>query len=193
MMKLLPAIIFSAWCLSLSRAWSSPTTNNNHQQNSGLSRRSCLEGLAAGVMGVALLPKPAFADVTNRVASPAALRSVKRAQKQLQNLLPPAQANDYMQIKTFLRKAPFADVRQKSFVLLRGGEDGPNAQTLESTYKAFIASVEQIDNTAGLGMRGRKIPELRLTEEFYVVESTMEAFLKVAIEDNEIPVQDSSE
>jgi len=136
-----------------------------------------------------MLPKPAFADVTNKVASSTALRSVKRAQKQLKDLSPSAQANDFAQVKAFLRTPPFVDVRKNCFVLIRGGEDGPKADELQSTYKAFISSVEKIDGTASLGMRGRKIPDSQMSEEYIVIESAMQDFVRVAEETTEIPVQ----
>lgn len=155
-----------------------------------MSRRTCLEGLVAGVVvGGALLPKPAFADVTNKIAGSTALKSVKRAQKQLKDLLPSAQSNDFVQVKAFLRTPPFVDVRKNCYILVRGGEDGPKADELQSTYKAFIASVEKIDGSASLGIRGRKIPDLQLSEEFLVIESTMKEFIRVAEEATEIPVQ----
>ena len=37
-------------------------------------------------------------------------------------------------------------------------------------------------------MRGRTIPELQLLEEYALVESSMQEFLRVAEEANEIPV-----
>jgi hypothetical protein len=60
---------------------------------------------------------------------------------------------------------------------------------LDVVYKAFVASIEKIDNTAGLGYRGRKIPQLQLSEQYLVVQSTLADFLKVAEEAAEIPVQ----
>ena len=154
-----------------------------------ISRKALLEGLAAGVIGSAILPGVANADITNKVASTEALRKVKRAQKQLNKLLPIAQANDFLEVKAFLRTPPFADVRKYAFTLVRGGEDGPKAVELEKSYKAFIASIEKIDSTSSLGIRGRKIPQLQMSEEYVVIESTMQAFLKVAEEAAEIPVQ----
>jgi len=140
-------------------------------------------------MGLVQIPNPALADVTNKVASPAALRSVKRAQKQLSDLQPVAAADDFVQVKAFLRTPPFSDVRKNCFVIVRGGDEGPMAEELQSTYKAFIASIEKIDSTASLGMRGRKIPEIQLSEEYLLVESSINDFIKVAEEATLLPLE----
>lgn len=154
-----------------------------------ITRRSLVEGIVGGAVGFTILPNAAFADVTNKVASSGALRNVKRSQSQLRDLVPATQENDFVAVKGFLRTPPFADVRKSCFTVVRGGEDGPKSQDLQKTYKAFIASIEKIDSTASLGIRGRKIPPLQLTEEYAVVESTIQAFIAVAEEANEIPVQ----
>ena len=60
---------------------------------------------------------------------------------------------------------------------------------MDGVYKAFIASIEKIDSTASLGFRGRKIPQLQLSEEYLVVQSALTDFIKVAEEAAEIPVQ----
>lgn len=166
------------------KGWSSPKIDSN-----GVSRRKCMEGVVAGALGISFMPTVASADVTNKVASPAALRSVKRAQKQLKDLLPVTERNDFVQVKAVLRTPPFSDVRKNCFVIVRGGDDGPKADELQSTYKAFIASIEKIDSTASLGIRGRAIPQMQLSEEYKAVESSMQAFVIVAEAANEIPVQ----
>ena len=56
-------------------------------------------------------------------------------------------------------------------------------------YKQFIASVEKIDGTASLGSRGRKIPDLQMSDEYLVIEKSMDEFIKVATAASEIPVQ----
>mmetsp|Transcript_77990 Transcript_77990/g.226267 ORF Transcript_77990/g.226267 Transcript_77990/m.226267 type:complete len:190 (-) Transcript_77990:167-736(-) len=172
--------------LSFAGAW---TPITSPKKNEGLTRRQYVETLSAAVIAGASLPKPAYADVTNKVASSTALRSVKRSQKQLKDLLPAAQSNDFTQVKAFLRTPPFAEVRKNCFILVRGGEDSPKAAELDSAYKAFIASIEKIDSTASLGIRGRKIPDLQMSDEYQVIESAMSDFIKVAEEAAEVPVQ----
>ena len=80
-------------------------------------------------------------------------------------------------------------MRKVAFVLVRGGEDGPKAEQLTASYKSFIASLEKIDSTSSLGIRGRKIPQLQLSEEYQVIESSMKDFVAVAEAAAEIPVQ----
>jgi hypothetical protein len=169
------------------------------QAGSMISRRSLLDGLVVGAIGLGgsiLLPGSAHADVdvtskiaaaTSIIGGPAALRNVKRAQKGLGGLLPLAEANDFLEVKSFLRTPPFAEVRRNAFILVRGAEDGPNAVELQATYTLFIASMEKIDGTASLGARGRNIPELQMSGEYRVIESSMKDFLKVAEEAVAIP------
>jgi hypothetical protein len=154
-----------------------------------ISRQALLEGLAVSVAGTLLFPGTAHADITSKVGSSSALRNVKRAQNQLDKLLPFAEAKDFMAVKEFLRTSPFTEVRKNCFILIRGGEDGPKADALLGTYKSFISSVEQIDGTASLGIRGSKISQLQMSEEYSVVVSTMRDFLEVAEEAVEIPMQ----
>lgn len=148
-----------------------------------------MNGVVAGIVGSTVLPGDAKADVTNKVASATALRNLKRAQKQLGKLETIAKENDFAGVKEFLRTPPFGDSRKYCFTLVRGAEDGPKVEALDAVYKAFIGSIENIDNTASLGFRGRKIPDLQLSEQYLVVESTLADFLKVAEEAAEIPVQ----
>ena len=161
----------------------------NGWSSSNISRKSFVGGLVTGMIGNSLLPNVANADITNKVASSTALRDVKRAQKQLEKLATPVETNDFTGVKAFLRTPPFADVRKNCFVLVRGAEDGPKVEEMDGVYKAFIASIEKIDSTASLGFRGRKIPQLQLSEEYLVVQSTLTDFIKVAEEAAEIPVQ----
>jgi hypothetical protein len=154
-----------------------------------ISRKVLLDGLATAVIGNMVLASPANADVTSKLASASAIKNVKRSQKQLESLLPVAQANDFLGVKSFLRTPPLDEVRKPTFLLVRGGEDGPKADELQAAYKAFIASIEKIDGTASLGARGRKIDPFQMSEECQVVESTMKDFLKVAEEAAGIPIQ----
>lgn len=173
--------------MGTSDAWSTTSTTSS----SKVSRRNFVEGMVAGAVGVAVLaPGVANADITNKVASPAALRKLKRAQKQLDGtLLGLCQANDYTGTKGFFRQPPFDDVRKQAKVLVLGGEDGPKSEELETAYKSFVSSMEKIDGTASLGMRGRKIDEFQLSQEFEVMKTSMEKFITVAEASAEIPVQ----
>ena len=153
-------------------------------------QRSILGTAATSFAGtISFLPDVAHADVTNKVASSTALKSLKRAQRQLTTLLPYVESNDFVQVKESFRTSPFSDVRKNCFILIRGGEDGPKVVELQRTYKNFIANLEKMDSTASLGMRGRSIPEGQLYEEYKAVETTLQEFLVVAVEAAEIPLQ----
>lgn len=182
-------LIFAA--LAISHAWTpSSQPQSNSPKSDVVSRGTFVNGLVAGVIANTLLAvEPAKADITNKVASSSALRNIKRAQKQLPNLKSVAESNDFAGVKEFLRTPPFGDARKYCFTLVRGAEDGPKAAEMESVYKAFVSSIEKIDGTASLGFRGRKIPQLQLTEEYLAIESSLADFLKVAEESAEIPVQ----
>jgi hypothetical protein len=170
--------------------FSNALSTQSTPRSSSVSRKTFVNGVVAGVIGSTVLPGVAKADITNKLASTAALRKLKRAQNQLPKLEPIAEANDFAGVKEFLRTPPFGDSRKDCFVLVKGAEDGPKVEELDVVYKAFIASIENIDNTAGLGYRGRKIPQLQLSEQYLVVESTLVDFLKVAEEAALIPVAD---
>jgi hypothetical protein len=133
----------------------------------------------------------AHADVTNKIASSTALRALTRAQQQLpEKLLPDAKANNFIGVKARLREPPFDLMRKNGLILVRGGEDGPRAKELVRTYKDFIATVEKLDATASLGMRGRSIDPFEMIQEYDAIVAALESFLKVGGEAAEIPLQE---
>lgn len=154
-----------------------------------------LNSLVGGVaVSTALLSSSAVpaahADVTNKIASVPALRALTRAQSQLPvKLLPDVQANNFVGVKARLREPPFDLVRKNGRVLVRGGEDGPKAGELLRAYEVFIGSVEKLDATGSLGMRGRKIKPLEMSQEYDAIVVALESFLKVGREAVEIPLQ----
>ena len=131
---------------------------------------------------VVLPPMAANADVTNKVASPSALRSVQRSLKQLDSLELYVTSDNYYELKAALRMAPLADVRKNMSILVRGGQDGPDAEQLQSKYQTFIQGLEQMDSTAGLALRGRKIPDDVFYDKYKVTVAALTDFLKVAEE-----------
>ena len=133
----------------------------------------------------------AHADVTNKVASSTALRALARTQEKLPTkLLPDVQANDFIGVKARLREPPFDTVRKNAQILVRGGEDGPRAKELVRSYKDLIGSLEKIDSTASLGMRGRSIGPLEMSEQYEVLIAALTSFLKVGSEAADIPLQE---
>jgi len=137
-----------------------------------------------------IMVEAAHADVTNKIASSTALRAMTRSQTQMPTkLLPDVQANNFIGVKARLREPPFDLVRKNGLILVRGGEDGPKATELVKSYKGLIATFEKIDATASLGMRGRSIDQLEMSQEYDAIVVAMEAFLKVGTDAAEIPLQ----
>ncbi len=133
----------------------------------------------------------AHADVTNKVASSTALRALARTQEKLPTkLLPDVQANDFIGVKARLREPPFDTVRKNAQILVRGGEDGPRTKELVRSYKDLIGALEKIDSTASLGMRGRSIGPLEMSEQYEVLIAALASFLKVGSEAADIPLQE---
>mmetsp|Transcript_14562 Transcript_14562/g.31965 ORF Transcript_14562/g.31965 Transcript_14562/m.31965 type:complete len:232 (-) Transcript_14562:236-931(-) len=156
------------------------------------SRRRVLLSLACGFVATGGTPA-ALADVTNKLASSTALRSLDRVQEQLPiKLKPVAQANNYMGIKQALRLPPFDQVRKDLLTVVRGGEDGPKAGELQLAYKSLIRSLEDIDATASIGMgrSGKPKPDqFQLAIDYDEIEKALEVFLRIGTEAADIPVQ----
>ena len=186
-----------AFFLPLTKAGSSATTVLFGEKNEQfmLSRRKVFGAatpiLAAGCFsGVATTP-PAHADVTNKVASTAALRAVKKGIKDLEKAEFPAVNNEYADVKAALRTPALNEVRKNCLILIRGGEDGPEAENLQTSYSAFIKSIEALDTQASLGMRGRK--DIALASYYDAVVETLKIFLDVGERSATIPLQGVAE
>ena len=149
-------------------------------------------GSAAMLVGTSS-PAPAHADVTNKVASSAALRNVKLVQKRLAGLADTVAQNEYQELKEALRVAPFSDLRKNMTTLVRGGEDGPDAQALQDKYKTFIAKLEKMDTTATLALRGKKLNEGDFNSTYQATVDALADFVELAQGAAEIPVQYSEE
>lgn len=186
-----------------SRAWSVVNSGSSRLTGSSSNRRDACQTLVTYTVTIlcntAAIPKlPANADVTNKVAGSTALRSLSRAQGQLRaKLLPPAQSNNYVGVKTALREPPFDTLRKDMLILVRGGEDGPLADKLLASYKQLIKALEAIDATASMGMgRGRgggKIDPFQLSLEYDNIEKALDLFINVASEAAGIPLQEMSQ
>jgi len=148
-----------------------------------------MEGATATLASTFLFPAVASADITSKVASSSALRNVKRAQKQLDTLELYVVNDQYTELKVAIREAPLSEVRKAAFTLVRGGEDGPDADKLTASYQKFIASLEKMDSQAGLGMRGRKLSSGELLGDYNDCLKALRDFVLVAEESASIPVQ----
>lgn len=137
----------------LSNVSSSPTTLNMKS----VSRRQTLKQVATTVGALSILPSISSADVTNKIASQASLRYIKRSIKEFESIELAASTDNYTEIKTALRNQGLSEIRQNARVLIRGGEDGPESENLVAAYSSFIKELESLDSQAFLGIRGRKI------------------------------------
>ena len=153
-----------------------------------LSRRQWVEAVVVSSV-VGATPLIANADVTNKVASTTALRNVKRARKQADTFEPFVVEGDYQGLRGAIRVSPMSEVRKNCFILVRGGEDGPDAEKLTETYKAFIAALEKLDSTAGLAIRGRQIPDGEIADLYKSTLVSLGDFISIAEDAVTIPLQ----
>jgi hypothetical protein len=142
------------------------------------------------VAGSLLIPTAASADITNKVASSAALRKVKICQKKLVAMEDYVLLSDYAAIKDSLRAAPFSDVRKAASTLVRGGEDGPDAEGLQTKYKAFITSIEKMDGTASVALRGRKLSDGEFLAAYSAAVVALADFVALAEEAIKVPLRE---
>ena len=169
------------------------STVSNDSDKHLTDRKSFLQTVVLSFLGsstLLVLPtNAAYADVTNKVASSSALRNVKLVQKKLAGLQVVVQENEYQELKEALRVAPFSDLRKSMSTLVKGGEDGPDAELLQTKYKTFIARLEKMDGTASLALRGKKLSEGEFTSTYQATVDALADFLETASAAAEIPVQ----
>ena len=163
------------------------------RSHSGISRRNALQSLIVpGILSVtAAFSEPAFADVTNKVASQSSLRYIKKSMKELEKLEFFASQNDYAEIKQGIRGAGLSGIRQNALVLMRASEDGPEAENLKNAYDVFIKDVEALDIAAALGLRGKK--DVKLYPVYQKTSKSLQNFASVALRSVEIPLQAPAE
>jgi hypothetical protein len=134
-------------------------------------------------------PQAANADITSKVASSTALRNVKTSQKKLKTLNDFAKENEYMKLKEALREAPLSEVRKSCTTLVNGGEDGPDAEKLQTKYKTFIGALEKMDSTGSVAIRGKKLKEGQFERLYQETVESLADFLVTAEEAVSIPMQ----
>ncbi|KAL7552428.1 hypothetical protein ACHAWF_015665 [Thalassiosira exigua] len=188
---------------STSRTAALPShANEPKKDGTATSRRDALRRASSatiaglGVAGALLPASPALADVTNKVAGAAALRSLSNLRAQLpRKLLPPCRSSDYLGARQALREPPLDGMRKSMLVLVRGAEDGPKAKELQEAYQRLVGSLEKIDATSSLGMRGDKTvagDPFRLGLEYDDVENALGNFIELAAEAASIPLQEGT-
>mmetsp|Transcript_21119 Transcript_21119/g.29838 ORF Transcript_21119/g.29838 Transcript_21119/m.29838 type:complete len:207 (-) Transcript_21119:186-806(-) len=172
------------------RATSSSASETSRRQ---LFTNLIVQGGIVATTTLGVSPMVANADVTNKIASSSALRNVKRSIKQLDTLELYVVNNEYLELKQAIRVAPIAEIRKNCNTLIKGGEDGPDAEKLVEGYNTFIKALESLDGTASLGSRGRTIPEGQFSEQYKATVAALSDFVKVAEDSVAIPVQYSAE
>lgn len=136
-----------------------------------------------------LSAQPSLADVTAKIASSAALRNLKSCQKKLQSLELYVAGDEYQALKLALREAPFADLRKSASTLVKGGQDGPSADNLVAGYDALKTTLEKMDSTASVALRGRKLGEGEFYSAYKGFDAALADFVTLAEEAAAIPVQ----
>merc|ERR1712113_1026584 len=89
----------------------------------------------------------------------------------------PATNNDYEGIRAGIRTPALDTLRKYSFVLINNVE-GTDKDTLEASYKKFIAVFEKLDSQCGLGVRGRK--NIEVYDLYASSSQELKAFVDVA-------------
>lgn len=140
---------------------------------------------------IATYSRPAFADVTNKVASQAALRYMKRTISEFEKLEFYAAQNDYKEVKLGLRTPALSEVRKNANTLIKGGEDGPEAQNLVDAYSHFIKNLEALDSSSSLGVRGKK--GVQLYSSYKQSLDDLNGFVAIAERSVQVPLQVVSE
>ncbi len=182
---------------AISPLFSTNTENDNEStkhKNALMSREDLFQNMvkssttAATATFITFLssPNPANADVTNKIASQASLRYIKRSIKEFEKLEFFASMNDYSEMKQGLRSPALSEIRKNAKVLIKGGEDGVEAENLVASYDDFIKDIEKLDSDASLGFRGRKGVELYPSYEKAVKD--LKAFSEVAERSTLIPI-----
>lgn len=159
-----------------------------------VTRKSFLQDcVAVGVAAATTLAVPgaARADVTSKVASSSALRTVKSSQKRMEGLAEAVELNDYAAVMATFREAPFSDIRKSCTTLIKGGEDGPDAEKLADQYKSFVTAIEKLDSTASVAVRGKKLREGEFSKVYSESVAALGVFVTTAQESVTIPIQES--
>jgi hypothetical protein len=101
----------------------------------------------------------------------AALRNIKISLKRLrgEDFSDAVAFSEYETIRKMLRDSPFSELRKSCTALIRAVEEAeeeppsetgavsPIVEKLTGKYKVFISSLEKLDSTASLAVRGRTI------------------------------------
>jgi len=156
---------------------------------SNLSRRNSLLPIVAAITAFQPIIANAATDVvSNKVESPAALRTLKRISKALvdPSLDFMVSTNDYTGAKAALRQPPLTELRRSCATLLRGGASNEVSEKLQLSYQALIQAIEELDSNAGLGFRGRK--GIELSPSYRKTVDSLTVFIELAEQSSALPI-----
>jgi hypothetical protein len=153
---------------------------------------------AASVLAFGL-PSPAAAYVASAAAMDpsVAMRTVKSTLRRLQAdaFVDYVAFNEYESLRKALRDSPFSEIRKSCTSLIRtvqgdaisssdaaaaANNNNPSADVLSAKYKTFIASMERMDVTASVAVRGRQIEPGELKAAYSDTVSALQEFLSAA-------------
>jgi hypothetical protein len=153
---------------------------------------------AASVLAFGL-PSPAAAYVASAAAMDpsVAMRTVKSTLRRLKAdaFVDYVAFNEYESLRKALRDSPFSEVRKSCTSLIRTVQGGtflssdaaaaatnnnPSADVLSAKYRTFVASMERMDATASVAVRGRQIEPGELKAAYSATVSALQEFLSAA-------------
>lgn len=186
-------------------AFTATTTSRTHKATTtqlqyGLSRRETLAAFAATAalslpIGAANALNDGVEDsirVTKKLASPAALRAVKSANRKLIKAEGFVLDSNYEELKAALRVPPFTEVRKNANIII--GSVAENEQEpLRASYAEFIRGVEALDSQASLGMRGSKNVDEKLTAGYNEAVAGLKKFVVEAEKVADVPLEYASD
>ena len=124
--------------------------------------------------------------VTKKLASPAALRSIKQVARKLAKMEDLIFQENFEDVRLSLRVVPFTEVRKNANIII-GGLPDEDSERLKESYASFIQGLEGMDSQANLGQRGRKNVDMRPGYD-QALQSLLE-FLDEAEKQMDVPVK----
>ena len=90
-------------------------------------------------------------------------------------------------IASGLRSPGMNEVRKNCLVLMKGGEDNAETDSLKNSYDNFVRAIERLDSQASLGIRGKK--NIELIGDYDATVKALKQFLDIAEKSAATPLQ----
>jgi hypothetical protein len=177
----LPVILFVIASSSTCHAFSPSRPGETASKT--ISRKSFVQQVSLAIVGVAgttFAPMPVHADIKSQLATPTAVRTIKRARRGLSSFELYIANDDYESLKQALRNEPFSDLRKACSTIVRGAEETPGADVLLKDYQDMIFNLEKLDSLNNVAMRGRKLGENEFQQSYNGLVKSLDAFITVA-------------